>query len=47
MKEELYIDIEDEWYSIFGLNTGKCYAQYGNKEQAETYIEENKWVKIS
>jgi hypothetical protein len=39
MKEEFYIDTEDGWYSIFGVDTVKCYAQYGSKEQAEKYIE--------
>jgi len=42
MKEELYIDMEDGWYSVFGVDTGKCYAQYGSKEQAEKYIGDNK-----
>lgn len=41
MKEELYIDIEDGWYSVFGSDSGKCYAQYGSKEQAERYIKDN------
>jgi hypothetical protein len=39
--EELYIEVEDGWYSIFGVDTGKCYAQYGSKEQAEAYLERN------
>ena len=41
MNEELYVDIEDGWYSVFGVNSGKCYAQFGSKEQAEQYINEN------
>ena len=41
MKEELYIEIEDDWFSVFGSNTGKCYAQYGSKEMAENYIRRN------
>jgi hypothetical protein len=41
MIEEFYIEIEDEWYSVFGIDTGKCYAQFGSKEQAENYIKEH------
>jgi hypothetical protein len=41
IKEELYIEVEDGWWSVFGVTSGKCYAQYGNKEQAEEYIEDN------
>lgn len=41
MKEKLYWEIEDGWYSVFGNNTGKCYGQFGLKEQAEKYIKEN------
>jgi hypothetical protein len=35
---EYYIDIENGWYSIFNLDTGFCYAQFGSKEQAEKWI---------
>jgi len=38
MKEELYIDIEDGWYCVFGIDSGKCYAQFGDKQGAEKYV---------
>lgn len=41
MKEELYIEVEDGWWSVWGAKSGKCYAQYGSKEEAEEYIEDN------
>jgi hypothetical protein len=41
MKEEFYIELEDGWWSVFGSNTGKCYGQFGSKEEAEEYIEDN------
>ena len=42
MIEEFYIELEEDWYSVFGVNSGKCYAQFGDRKQAEKYIEENK-----
>jgi hypothetical protein len=38
-KEGLYIEVEDGWYSVFGGDSGKCYAQYGSEEQAKEYVE--------
>ena len=42
-KEELYIEVEDGWYCVFGSDTGTCYAQYGNREGAENYIARQTW----
>ena len=46
MMEELYIDTENGWWSVFGNDTGKCYAQFNSKEQAEEYIREHKGLGI-
>ena len=40
-KDQYYIEIEDGWYSIFGTETGKCYAQFGCKQHAEKWMKEH------
>ena len=39
--EEAYAewDEEFEWYGVFGVDSGFCYASFGSKEEAEKYAE--------
>lgn len=38
--EEVYVDTEDEWFSVFGSNSGFCYGQYGSEAQAQRKADE-------
>ena len=41
--EEKYVDYDEEydWYGVFGLDSGHCYACFYDKVRAQKWIDDN------